>query len=766
MGLWRIKEEIRISQLIRLCIENQMNWYKKAQVYGEWWITDTGDVLFADGDAGSDVYNHEMQVLNQITSDYFDKELTDFDFSSLTEDDFIRTGMPQEARDVLEGRTDARDYGMKILGWIRVADKYIQAWYLTGTTLRNIANGLFEAYGTDAFKQKYVIESLSNGKNYSPVPYEAIDSGNPRELLQYKEWDVMNLRAGMNWYIKYIFAQSTELGNYLVTLGIGVDIINYVESLDPQTAQYLTNELRKNPAMTLEQVQSFQLPQKEDPYLPSEKRLAANFEVELPQFSKWILVNLRKLRNSQKPPMGDMRIQDANDLNYAYFELKNKIPELQDWIGAMNPDISSFTPKQAIALSDEWHNMMASKGEGFAYEPTLSENIMYGPKWSNPEWDGWTVQRVVSENDLLTEGNKRNMDHCVGSYCDDVNNRISVIYSLRDPNNKPHLTMEVEGNRWDDNWNNKGGGDIIQSMGKSNSEPKEVYKEMMKEFITNRSKEAGIRQKIGAFDKLEEEEYNPDIENMEEALDAICRGDSDEYGLIYVLDRGVDILADEITAKAESQRNSYYNRSPDLGNISLSLVQVSIKEDLQLPIMPRTTSELKKIHEEHGLQKSNWKNINELETWAWGAIDEAREDLYSYDTGLSYPQEEDYDTPEEYEDAMEEHNNQEAEIYDEWLKESTRGSFAKEILDDIKSYEKMGLIISSEQRYEIAKKKQEQKLIDNPAYQNTYEQEQETANQAVACGHSRYKKAQQRRKKEIDPIELQNLNNNGPFRNP
>jgi len=217
MGLWRIKEEIRISQLIRLCIENQMNWYKKAQVYGEWWITDTGDVLYADGDVGD--YNHEMYVIEQIVNEYFDTDLMNFDFASTSEEEMAKASVPQDAINVLRGRMDAREYGMKNLGWVRVSDKYIQSWYLTGTILKNIANGLYETYGTDAFRNKYVVESLSNGKNYSPVPYEAIDSGNPKNLLPYREWDPMNLKSSsLNWF------KRSQVENYKYYEDIGHDV--------------------------------------------------------------------------------------------------------------------------------------------------------------------------------------------------------------------------------------------------------------------------------------------------------------------------------------------------------------------------------------------------------------------------------------------------------------------------------------------------------------------------------------------------------------
>lgn len=41
------------------------------------------------------------------------------------------------------------------------------------------------------------------------------------------------------------------------------------------------------------------------------------------------------------------------------------------------------------------------------------------------------------------------MGHCVGGYCDDVASRGTEIYSLRDKNNNPHVTVEVGGGSLD-----------------------------------------------------------------------------------------------------------------------------------------------------------------------------------------------------------------------------------------------------------------------------------------------------------------------------
>ncbi len=207
-----------------------MNWYKKAYVDGEWWITDTGEALYADGDRGD--YNHEAYVFEQILGSYFDLDDPNtpdmYEFENMPEEELSQAGLSPEEIQVVYNQVDAREYAMKNWNWIRVADKYIQSWYLTSGILKNMANGLYDAYEADAFKNTFVISSMSNGKNYSPVPYEVIDSGSPRNLMQYLEFDPMNLRASMNWYkkaqgIEIIEQENQDDPRYVDYGGIGHD---------------------------------------------------------------------------------------------------------------------------------------------------------------------------------------------------------------------------------------------------------------------------------------------------------------------------------------------------------------------------------------------------------------------------------------------------------------------------------------------------------------------------------------------------------------
>ena len=96
--------------------------------------------------------------------------------------------------------------------------------------------------------------------------------------------------------------------------------------------------------------------------------------------------------------------------------------------------------------------------------------------------DGWHIDRVGPQ-DLGQEGEL--MGHCVGGYCDTVDNGDSTIFSLRDPKGEPHVTIEVRGeqdtlnypeNRRDRQF------DIVQEQGKSNRTPIAEYKQKIDQW--------------------------------------------------------------------------------------------------------------------------------------------------------------------------------------------------------------------------------------------------------------------------------------------
>jgi len=221
-----------------------MNWYtllKLAQIQGEWWIDESGNAIFADGDADIESMNHEMIVMNTITNKYL--ELDDYDdprsnefiekyikenwedvveymisvegliseeerqsalensdgdsvnypgesfyelsVNNLVLSDLLKmNGASDEEADVAVGYQDARLYAAKNWGWIRLQGANLEMWSIDGRIMKRAANGLYDAYGDDAMRSNFNLFSYSSDKWFRDVPYVILDSGDVGELRQ------------------------------------------------------------------------------------------------------------------------------------------------------------------------------------------------------------------------------------------------------------------------------------------------------------------------------------------------------------------------------------------------------------------------------------------------------------------------------------------------------------------------------------------------------------------------------------------------------
>lgn len=87
--------------------------------------------------------------------------------------------------------------------------------------------------------------------------------------------------------------------------------------------------------------------------------------------------------------------------------------------------------------------------------------------------DGWTVVRMLTPQALDRESSI--MQHCIGNggYDKMLGKDDIKLLSLRDPNGKPHITLEVVGK------------DIVQLQGKQNSFPKRDYLDAIAPFLAS-----------------------------------------------------------------------------------------------------------------------------------------------------------------------------------------------------------------------------------------------------------------------------------------
>ena len=89
---------------------------------------------------------------------------------------------------------------------------------------------------------------------------------------------------------------------------------------------------------------------------------------------------------------------------------------------------------------------------------------------------------LLSSDELKFEG--KIMGHCVGAqhYRAKVKSKTSMIISLRDEGNEPHVTMEID----------IPSSQVVQQYGKGNKEPIKKYQKLLKEFVLYASNFKGL----------------------------------------------------------------------------------------------------------------------------------------------------------------------------------------------------------------------------------------------------------------------------------
>lgn len=174
------------------------------KVTGEYWITNYGDVMYADGDIGD--YNHESYVIDYVQRnivdewhnghkynnnneyvdwDEFKKDLAEERFqeelsaaSTAQQQDQIKSsyesdpdefllralkelGVNDEDYAIAEGYGDAREYAMKNWSWKRVQGHNVESWVLTPNDLKIIGMGI-----EDILDQEGVYDDIDNDPDF------------------------------------------------------------------------------------------------------------------------------------------------------------------------------------------------------------------------------------------------------------------------------------------------------------------------------------------------------------------------------------------------------------------------------------------------------------------------------------------------------------------------------------------------------------------------------------------------------------------------
>lgn len=147
-----------------------------------------------------------------------------------------------------------------------------------------------------------------------------------------------------------------------------------------------------------------------------------------------------------------------------------------DWAITSRVDIMPMNFDEALQAQEEWHNQIVEKEEERMVKiPEVDQDrVIYITA------DSKYFLYVLNAQDLQYEGTM--MRHCVkgSNYKAKVNKKSSVILSLRDMNNKPHVTLEIAITK---GRSGEYSGRVVQQYGKANQLPKENYRKALKECV-------------------------------------------------------------------------------------------------------------------------------------------------------------------------------------------------------------------------------------------------------------------------------------------
>jgi len=168
----------------------------------------------------------------------------------------------------------------------------------------------------------------------------------------------------------------------------------------------------------------------------------------------------------------------------APLDLINRFTDFQgifDWVSEKQEDLFSYNFESAYKLQEEWHNMMFSELEieNIEIPEVDNERIIFRCS------DGEHFFYLLNDKELDYEGDF--MGHCVGgkNYKNKVRNNEALIVSIRDHENKPHVTIEV----------NTSSANVIQEYGKKNNSVNQKYGKLINEFALFASEFDGLEKR-------------------------------------------------------------------------------------------------------------------------------------------------------------------------------------------------------------------------------------------------------------------------------
>ena len=288
----------------------------------------------------------------------------------------------------------------------------------------------------------------------------------------------------------------------LESQGTTPDVLDFLKSVPQDKIHLYILNVKKNPKITLQELQNSTVKPKQKELTPVEKNLFDSFDKG--EFSRWAVYQFRKLTKQNR------RVQ--------FYEFS----QIYDFFRNVKLDNPRFSLNEhsfdrAKLESEEWHNMIAGQGSGLHYTPFKrnSKGEIDDPSIVYTFDDGWFIVKLNNENDMMVEGNK--VHHCVGGsdYCHKMKYKEGHFYSLRDPHNDPHATIELG---QDDST-------ILQIKSFSNEPPERGEKYKIGEFL----KDHGAEWSENSYEEPEVEWYAYDLRSLVSYIYQEAHGVGEEY---------------------------------------------------------------------------------------------------------------------------------------------------------------------------------------------------------------------------------------------
>lgn len=187
------------------------------------------------------------------------------------------------------------------------------------------------------------------------------------------------------------------------------------------------------------------------------------------------------LKNNQRKHKYDVWIAKEAKKNISILDRIVDLRLIVDWAIETKVDLFAHSFQEAFECQAIWHLEMISKYEIEKINiPNIDEDrIVF--RFSDKKH----FLYLLNAEELKYEG--KIMGHCVGgnNYKQKIKNGLSIILSIRDGKNEPHVTIEIDvPSRM-----------VIQQQGRANREPIKKYKNFIKEFLLFSTDFSGLSNK-------------------------------------------------------------------------------------------------------------------------------------------------------------------------------------------------------------------------------------------------------------------------------